>query len=690
MFQLTTTAFIWLVGCLILGIGYALLLYRSSVNLSGTLRKILFTARTLVVTILAFLLFAPLVKSISTSVEKPVIILAQDNSASVGIAQARNFNRTAYAQQYQEIEKQLSQDYETRSFSFGHDVSEGLAFKFNAKLTDITAFFRQVADKFSDRNIGAIVLATDGIYNSGGNPQYEIHGIKAPVYTIALGDTVPKKDLIIANVNYNNMAYLDNQFQIEVNLEAFLSRGLNTTVSVSDKTGLIFSKPVNITSDEYRQSIPFSLPAKAKGIQRYTISVSPVGGELSRQNNTQTIYVEVIDGRKKILIIANAPHPDIAALKQAVEINKNYEVKVVAATGAQPSDISEAGLVILHQLPSETNNARDLLKQLEAKPVFFILGAQVNTELFSLIQPVLEITSTGALQEAIASVKKDFYGFTLSDQTSARLGNFAPLLTPFGSYRLKGNTSVLLGQQIGKVPTAMPLLVFGNNGQNKTGILTGEGIWRWRLEEFQENGTHDAVNELISKSIQYLSSNDDRRKFRTYAAKNTFDENEHIILNAELYNDSYELVNSPDVKVTLKNQGGKSYSYIFPKTGNAYVLDAGILPPGEYQFNAATRFGNKKHTAGGKFIISGQSAEFRQTTANHQLLYSLADQSGGKMIFPSQLKQLPDLIKANENIKTISYENRRYEELINLKLIFFLLVGLLSAEWFLRKRNGEI
>jgi hypothetical protein len=690
MFQLTTSTFLSLLGCLALGIGYAFLLYRSSANLSSSLTRILFVARTVVVALLAFLLLAPLIRSVSKSLEKPIIILAQDNSASIGIARPRDFNANLYASEYKALEKQLSRDYEIRSFNFGESIRDGLAFNYNAKLTDITALFKQVADKFANRNIGAIIIATDGIYNRGGNPQYEVQGIKAPVYTVALGDTVPKKDLLIANVNYNNIAYLDNDFQIEVSVEAFLSRGATTAVTVSNRSGVILSKPVNIRSDEYRQSIPFTLPARAKGIQKYTIAIAPVGGELSRQNNTQTIYVEVIDGRKKILLVANAPHPDITALKQAIEINKNYEVKVAIGTDAQQADIKEAGLVILHQLPSATNGAQGLLTSLGGKPVFYILGAQTNTQLFSAAQPVLGITSTGATQEAIANVRKDFYGFTLSEQTISRLGNFAPLLAPFGNYGVKGNTTVLLGQQIGKVVTTMPLLAFGQNGDNKVGVLAGEGIWRWRLEEFQESGTHDAVNELISKSIQYLSSTDDKRKFRVYTPKNAFDENEHITLNAELFNDAYELVNTPDVKVTLKNQAGKNYSFNFSRTSNAYILDAGVLPAGEYQYNAATQLGDKKHAASGQFIISGQSAELRQTTANHQLLYSLADQSGGKMVYPNQLSQLAGLIKTNENIKTISYEDRRYEELIDLKLIFFLALALLTTEWFLRKRNGEI
>ena len=690
MIQFTITTFLWLMGCLALGIGYAYLLYQTPVNLGKNLRKGLFIVRTILVAVLAFLLFAPLVKTIDRRIEKPVIILAQDNSASIGIAQPKDFNPVSYSQQYKELEKQLARDYEVRSFSFGDSIANGLMFNYNTDLTNITSLFNQIADRFTNRNVGAIVLATDGIYNHGGNPQYEIQDIRAPVYTIALGDTIPRKDLVIANVNHNNIAYLGNQFQIEVSLEAFLSKGVNTVVKVSDKSGNLLSKPVNITSDEYRENIPFTLSASSTGIQKYTISISPVPGELSRENNTQTIYVEVIDGRKKVIILANAPHPDISALKQTIEVNKNYEVKVFLATEAQQADVAKADLVILHQLPSLTSNAQAIVTQSLKKPTFFILGAQSNTNAFSALQPILAISSPGASQEAIAHIRNDFYAFALSGPTVSKLANFAPLLAPFGSYSLKGNASVLFDQQIGKVVTNMPLMVFGENGENKIAILAGEGIWRWRLEEFQENGTHDAVNELISKTLQYLAVADDRRKFRTYPSKSSFNENEHIILNAELYNDAYELVNTPDVSVSLKNSTGKNYSYIFSKTGNAYTLDAGILPAGEYQYTASTQLGSTKYNAGGKFIVSGQSAELRQTTANHQLLYALANQSGGKMIFPNQISQLPDLIKANENIKTISFENKMYEDLVDIKLIFFLLLSLLSAEWFLRKRNGEI
>ena len=688
--QFTSETFFWLLGCLALGTGYAFLLYGSSNQLSRTIRNSLFALRALLIAFMAFLLFAPLAKTITRTVEKPLIIIAQDNSASVLISKTADFNQQSYTDDLKMLERSLSADYDVRTFNFSSEIKNGLDLKFDGALTDISSVFKMIDEQFSNRNIGAVILGSDGIYNDGANPQYESKDLRSPVYTIALGDTVAKRDLLISNVNYNNISYLDNQFQVEVSVEAYQSQGSSTILTVSSKSGIVFSKPLSIASNEFRLTVPLTLLADRKGIQQYTIRLAPISNELSAINNSQTIFVEVIDGKQKVLILANSPHPDITALKQSIEINKNYSVKVALAPDASNADIEEAGLIILHQLPSINNNARDILKQSASKPLLFILGAQSNIPAFSASQSLLGITSKATMQEVTAGLRTDFYAFTLSEPNRLRIQNFGPLFAPFGNYGLKGPASILMSQKIGKLATEMPLLAFAEDTQRKIGVLAGEGIWRWRLEDFQEHLNHDAIDELVVKTIQYLSAREDKRKFRVYPSKNAFDENEHIILNAELYNDAFELVNSPDVNISLKSKTGKSYSYVFSRTTNAYNLDAGVLPAGEYSYTAGTELGKLKHQAEGQFVLSRQQAEFKQSLANHQLLYAMAEQNGGKMVFPAQLKELPVLIRANENVKTVSYEDRKYEELINLKLIFFLIAGVLTLEWFTRKRNGEI
>ena len=161
-------------------------------------------------------------------------------------------------------------------------------------------------------------------------------------------------------------------------------------------------------------------------------------------------------------------------------------------------------------------------------------------------------------------------------------------------------------------------------------------------------------------------------------------------MQAELYNKAFELVNQPDVPITIKNKSGKTYSFQFSRNNQSYQLNAGSLSVGEYTFEAQTKLGNENFKASGNFSIKALVAEAAQSAADHQLLFALAKQNGGEMLFPDQLNQLPALIRKNENIKTIVYQDNNYREVIDEKWIFGLILLLLSLEWFLRRRNGEI
>ena len=76
------------------------------------------------------------------------------------------------------------------------------------------------------------------------------------------------------------------------------------------------------------------------------------------------------------------------------------------------------------------------------------------------------------------------------------------------------------------------------------------------------------------------------------------------------------------------------------------------------------------------------------TIANHQLLANLVKKHDGKLFYPSDMGNIPVSIQSNTNIASIIFEEKDLKELINLKWIFVLLIGFLSLEWFLRKRNG--
>jgi hypothetical protein len=689
----TASSILTFFACLVLGCLYAYILYAKNKNLTKNLSYQLAALRLIFVTIISWLLFAPLIKRITYTPEKPIIILAQDNSISVANIEPAGFNEKRYQDDLNKLVEQLSLKYEVKTYSFSDSVKTGLDFSGKGKLSNASALINQLNDELLNRNVGAIIMASDGIFNRGGNPLYDINKIKAPIYTIALGDTIAKRDVLIANVNYNNLVYLDNEFTLDIQVQAYESKGETTQLSVLENGKKVKEERVFINSGSFVKDIPLKLKANKIGIQQYTINVSTVKNEITTKNNTQTVFIEVIDARQKVLLAAASPHPDLGLIKQAIERNQHYEVTLALADDLNALDISKYSLAILYQLPSINNPASLLLGKLqEAKiSLLYILGAQTNIGAFNQVQQTISLNrANGSLQEVFPYPDPNFTTFNLDATAVKQLNDYDPLLMPFSNLVIKGDYTAALNQRIGKINTQSPLLFFVDDNGKKSAFLMGEGIWKWKLEEAKNEQDFPLVDELVSKSVQYLSVKDDKRKFKVYSSKNTYDENENVVLNATLYNDAYDPVNASEVKLQLKNGAGKVFNYNFSKSGAAYRLDIGTLPQGNYTYLASTNLGNKNYTAAGAFYVNGLIAEYQQTTANHQLLYTMSQQSGGKLFLPIDLLKIDEELEKSGQVKTISYEDRKYDELINLKWLFAFIVLLFTAEWLLRKRNGEV
>ena len=680
---------IWLVTvCLLLGFLYAYFLYKKDARFDEVkplIKKTMFGARFVLIALLSFLLLSPFIQTLFNKTEKPIIIFAQDNSASILMNKDSAFYTTTYQTKIDEFINKLAENFQVRKFTFGEELKDENTIDFSEKITNLSAVFEQIESKFYNQNVGAVILASDGIYNQGVNPAYQTNSSMYSVYSLALGDTAVKRDVVLKEVNHNKITFLKNQFPFEVFGLAKKAKGQKTRLKITHNNTILYSKDYLIENDNYSISETILLDAKQVGTQQYRIELQSIDGETTLSNNVKEVFVEVLDGRQKVLILAHAPHPDIKALKQSIESNENYQV-TNQLINEFDGNTKPYSLVILHQV-AENNVALKSIAE-SSLSVWYIVGAQSNESVFNQINLGIKVNkSRGVFNDILPKVDTQFPLFTLSEQTQNTIKNFPPLLGFFGEYELRNNGYQLLNQKIGSVETNNPLFVFFQQNDKKNAVLFGEGIWKWRLQEFLINKNNDATNELINKAVQFLSVKDDKSKFRIIY-DNSYHENEELIIKAELYNDSYELINDPEVKLTVENSENKKFNFLFNKTTKAYFLNAGLLPPGAYQFVAETVYGEKKYTQKGKFQVLPLVLEANNTTADFQVLSNIAQKHGGKMFLPSQLDELAAEIEQNKNISSIIYEEQSIKDLINLKWIFFILLILLTLEWFLRKQQG--
>lgn len=672
----------------IAGLG-AFLLYRKDRNLAelSTLwKRVLAALRFLSLFFLAFLLLEPLLEYSKKKVEKPIIVLAHDNSESMVFANDSVVVKSQLEESYNSLKAKLSADYEVVSYSVGDKVSENPTFDFKDKQTNLSEFFTEIQNRYYNRNLGGIVLASDGIYNSGGNPVFEAKKLKnVPVFSIQVGDTTPQKDLLIEEISHNRLVYKGNKFPVVVTVKAEQLNGVKTNVVVSKNGRVLGKKPISVNNDLYLTQSSFELESEGTGLQKYDVRVETVNGEFTTTNNYKSFYVDVLESKQKILILANSPHPDINALKLGFQSNENYEVTTNLAQDFKDK-IEEFSLVVLYNLPSQ-NEGLSLLKDKEV-PLLMVVGNQTNVNSFNALKKGVTINNSKGFTEAQAYVNTDFSQFTISPGLVSFVNSFPPVQVPFTQkYSVSNSTETAIYQRIGPVKTKYPLLAFNKNGAYKTGMLLGEGIWRWRLQDYSNNGSSDLFNELIVQTAQYLVSKEDKSLFRVFR-KTAYSENEKVQFEAEVYNKSYELVTTSDANMKIFNEQKEEFSYTFSKVGDSYKLNSGSLKPGSYTYVATSTSKGGKLTRTGEFSVEELKVEQNNTVANHQLLFNLSDVTGGEVLSISGLSSLDEKLKKQENLVDVIYQEKDVDDLINMKVIFFFILLLLGIEWFVRKRNG--
>lgn len=687
---------LWLViVCLLVGAAYSTILYFRNRNIDFGKRPkaIMMGLRGLATAMIAFLFLSPMIKITVKQIDKPVLVFAVDNSESIALSEKQDTAR--YKQQVSNLQQALQKDYEVVTCLMGDQNDFQLFDKetnivdFNEKSTNLSSIFDDIATLYRNRNIGAMIMLTDGIFNKGSNPAYKAERVKYPVYAVGLGETELQRDLFISGVNHNKQTYRGNYFPVEVKVSAHKLAGQSTRLTVSENGEELYAKEIKITNNQFFETVKFSIEAKGTGMHKYDISLSSIDDEANSTNNGSVFFVEVIDSREKIAIIYNAPHPDVGAIRQTLEEIEKYEVEVFSVQEFKES-VKEYSLLILHQLPSMRNPATSLLSDMASNKVsaLFILGAQSDIPRFNTLNTGLQIQqSRNLFNNATPAYNENFTSFTFSEASKQMIKKFPPLQTAFGEYKMSVSSNVFMYQQINSVTTQYPLILFSDINGMKTGVVTGEGLWQWRMYNYLYANNHDAYNELVSKTVQLLSVKSDRDHFRVLGAS-LYEDNHNVEFTAELYNESYELINEPDVTLTYRDEAGNEYDARFSKQYNGYSLNLGRLPVGNYTWKASVSNGGMQYTKSGSFIVSEVLLEAMNLVADHDLLKNMAQASNGHFYTDDQIGEIENAIRNNENIKSIVSYTKKYGLMLDTWWYFAVICLLLGAEWFLRKWGG--
>jgi len=680
--------------CLAVGAGYAALLYSARAPWRRGINYALAGLRFVVVSFLCFLLLSPFIKTTTTRTEEPTVVLAVDNSQSINLftPQPALGQLTSGLPKLATALREKGFRVETRTLTNANATPDSL--RFTASRTDLNKLLADSREANAERNLAGVVLVSDGLVNQGQEPQFSEFNF--PIFSVALGDSIAKKDLRLTDLVYNRIAFSGNKFPLEAEIGYEGYAGGAATVEVREGGRVLESRRVALPAGRRRVKTTFQLTAPAPGKRRYEVRVLPQAGEFITLNNARTAFVEIVKGKLRVLLAGAAPHPDLKALRAAILANNNFDLTLAVAGVGQPLPASTSfDVAILHQLPARGGLGQELLARVRAAkvPVLYVLGAQSDYNAYNQLNAGLNVQPRGAQTDEVTPLPNPgFARLPLDAESQQRFKQYPPVPVPFGDLRLSGGAEAALWQQVGRLPTQKPLLVFGSAAGTspRAATLLAENTWQWRLEEaIAHDDRPEAYDRLIGRTLQLLTQNANKKRLDVYPTQDAFGTQDDVTLGAETYNAVYERIYDQKITLTLTDSARKERTVTFANAADGSPLHLGPLPAGLYRYQARATLGGQAQQASGELLVQNQPLEAQESKADHRLLAQLSRRSGGRLYYPSQLDKLAqDIEKANFKPQLSSEEDLK--DLINLKWLFFALVALLAAEWATRKYQGGI
>lgn len=624
------------------------------------------------------LLINPIISRKTFEIVKTPLPIIIDNSSSIVDLKANESVLELYKKILQN--KELQDKFDLQSYRFDNDLQQSEEFDFKGKQTNIDEVAKNLKSIYKNV-VYPTILITDGNQTSGNDYVYSFDP-NNKIYPLVVGDTTTFMDLKINQLNANKYAFHKNKFPVEVFLQYSGNKNVTADLSISQGNSVLSKQTVSFSSNKKTAIINVLLPADKVGLQVFKATISSKEKEKNTYNNTKNFAVEVMDQKTNIAIISAINHPDIGALKRAIESNAQRKVTII-----KPKDVKslqDYTILILYQPTSEFKSIFESNK-LAGINTFIITGTDTDFNFLNQQQSNFVFKKSGQKEDYLAGFNSQFNLFAIDD---FGFENFPPLQNLFGTVTTNGNVSTLLSSKIRNIETNSPLLTFTENQGRRSAFLLGENIWKWRLQSHVENQSFEKFDIFVDKIIQYLASNNSK-KLLVVNHENFYNSGEAIEISTQYFNKNYEFDEKARLTISVTNSKTKQVkNYDLLKANNSFKVNLDGLSAGTYNFSVRELNSNTVYSS--HFEILDFDIEKQFVNPDVIKLNQLASQTQGKVYYPNQVDLLIKSLLENENYKAIQKSIITKTPLIDWVWLLVLIVFSLSLEWFIRKYNGMV
>lgn len=611
------------------------------------------------------------------SLEKPTLVLAVDNSQSISLFdQAETVRNSVHRLT---SNQNLADRFTIKTYSFGAHFRKTDSFSFEEKQTNISAALAQIQDLYETQT-APTVLITDGNQTFGRDYVFQAKRFTQPLYPVVVGDTTSYADLKIQRLNVNRYSFLHNKFPVEIFVNYQGQSPVTQELTITQNGRVLFRKSLSFTATENAAIIKAKIEAKRVGVQAYKVKVASLDGEKNTANNQRKFAVEVIDQTTNVLLLSAFPHPDIGALKKAIEHNKQRRT-TIQYIGDDDIDFGAYQLVVFYQPNKEFKNAFETAKRLGMN-TFIITGTATDYSFLNQYQEFFTKKVGGETENYLPVYNANFSQFQFQN---IGFDDFPPLVDKFGELQFSSAVHPLLFQSIKGYQLKAPLLATAKHNQRQFGFLFGENIWQWRAKSYRDHESFKPFDEFFGRLIQYLASNKHRNRL-TVDFNSFYNTGEAIVFRAHYFDANYRFDPAANIWIELKNSETKQTQRLpFILKEGYYELDLDGIKPGKYKFIVHVK--DEKFTREGEFTIIDFNVEEQFLSADASKLRKI---TAAPLYSSSSIPALIQSLLDNPDYKPVQRSNVTRSPLIDWWYLLFIIMASLSTEWFLRKYKGLV
>lgn len=568
-----------------------------------------------------------------------------------------------------------------------------------------------------------IVLLSDGIDSATSQRSEavlrDLGAREIPVYTVPLGLPDPD-DVSINNIVMQEVAFSGDRVPVRVHLqsEGYEQRTARLSVLLNDRR--VSSRVVRFEGGLQFEEVDFRVDIYEKGAAQIDVVIEPFDDEVSITNNRITRSIRVVNEKVNVLYIEGNARWEFrylrAILKRDPRINATFIASNVGPEVARnspehierfPSKREEAfmyDLVILGDVDAAffSDEELGLLEELirdrgasllmlcgpmhspgsyQGTPVQTMLPVRFDpdekwAEVSESVYPVL--TPEGRSSLVMTLENED----DLNDRIWSRM---APMdqLPPLLSAKPGATVLAVLSDSTER-DQSYPLVAWQRYGTGKCMSIASDRLWRLRYK------TGDKYHWRVwSQCIQFMTLSrlmGEHKRIRLETDRSSYFFGSQGRLYAHVLDDEFEPVVQSGFDVVVSGLDGAAASQqikLQPDRSQPGLYEGYFTPPGPGRYRMEANENDRKVSSITEFQVSDIRQELTETDMRLENLQRIADLTGGATLGVRELPKLASLVNGEPLSTTVRSERPLWDHW----LVILLLVGLLGAEWILRRRH---